>query len=54
MSIHVVLSCSNQLVELSPEGIAWMTEQLERAFAQHGKLSRDELKKLDWPDGFPG
>lgn len=41
-------------VELSQEGIAWMTEQLERAFAQHGKLSRVELKKLDWPTGFPG
>ena len=41
-------------VELSPEGFAWVNEQLERAFARHGRLSREELKTLDWPDGFPG
>lgn len=37
-------------VELSPEGFAWLGEQLERAFAEHGKLPADELAKLDWPD----
>jgi hypothetical protein len=37
-------------VELSPEGTAWINEQLERAFAQHGKLSKTALAKLDWPD----
>jgi hypothetical protein len=41
-------------VELSPKGIAWMNEQLERAFVRHGRLSRGDLKKLDWPDGFKG
>jgi hypothetical protein len=41
-------------VELSPQGIAWMSEQLERAFVRHGKLSRSDLEKLDWPDGFRG
>ncbi len=39
-------------VELSAEGFAWMNEQLERAFARHGRLSVNELKTLDWPDGF--
>jgi hypothetical protein len=41
-------------VELSPEGIAWMNEQIERAFARHGKLRERELRTLDWPDGFKG
>jgi len=38
-------------VELSSQGIAWMTERLERAFVQHGKLSKAALAKLDWPEG---
>jgi hypothetical protein len=37
-------------VELTREGIAWMNERLERAFAQHGKLSKGALAKLDWPN----
>jgi hypothetical protein len=41
-------------VELSPAGIAWMNEQIERAFARHGKLTERELSTLDWPDGFKG
>lgn len=36
-------------VELSPQGIAWMTERLERAFVQYGKLSKQQLATLDWP-----
>lgn len=43
-------SCRQQPdVELSPEGIAWMTEQLDRAFIQHGKMSPEALNGLDWP-----
>jgi hypothetical protein len=41
-------------VQLSPQGTAWMNEQLERAFLRHGKLGRADLKSLDWPDGFKG
>jgi hypothetical protein len=37
-------------VHLSRHGTAWMNERLERAFAQHGKLSKLALAKLDWPD----
>jgi hypothetical protein len=36
-------------VELSPEGIAWVTEHLERAFARHGKIPAPALAELDWP-----
>lgn len=39
-------------VELSPEGTAWLTERLDRAFAQHGKVSKEALAKLDWPEGY--
>lgn len=37
-------------VELTPEGFAWVNEQLEFAFATHGKMTPDELARLDWPD----
>ncbi|WP_437284337.1 phospholipase D family protein [Sorangium sp. So ce406] len=36
-------------VELSREGFAWMSAALDRAFAEHGKLSPEILAKLDWP-----
>jgi hypothetical protein len=36
-------------VELSPEGIAWLTERLDAAFAAHGKVPVDTLATLDWP-----
>ncbi len=36
-------------VELSPQGIAWLNDHLEAAFAQHGKLPPSMLKSLDWP-----
>lgn len=36
-------------VELSPQGMAWLNERLEAAFAQHGKLATSELEQLDWP-----
>ena len=36
-------------VELSPQGLAWMNERLQRAYAQHGKLSPQALAQLDWP-----
>jgi hypothetical protein len=40
-------------VELSPDGLAWMNERLERAFAEHGKLPAVDLATLDWPE-IPG
>lgn len=36
-------------VELSPQGMAWLNKQLERAFTQHGKLASADLERLDWP-----
>jgi hypothetical protein len=36
-------------VELSPQGLAWLNDQLQRAYARHGKLSPTELDQLDWP-----
>jgi hypothetical protein len=36
-------------VELTPEAIVWMNERLEGCFANHGKISPEELAKLDWP-----
>jgi hypothetical protein len=37
-------------VELSPEGQAWLTQRLQHAFEEHGKVPADELAKLDWPE----
>lgn len=36
-------------VELSPQGVAWLDERLERAFAKHGRLTPHMLEQLDWP-----
>jgi len=36
-------------VELSPQGIAWLNERLERAFIQYGRLAATDLEHLDWP-----
>lgn len=36
-------------VELSAQGRTWLNERLERAFAQCGRIPRDELNQLDWP-----
>lgn len=36
-------------VELSPQGVTWLNERLQRAYAQHGKLSPTTLQQLDWP-----
>ncbi|MER9671432.1 phospholipase D-like domain-containing protein [Mesorhizobium sp. M0208] len=37
-------------VELSNQGTSWLSERLQAAFDQHGKVPQDELDKLDWPD----
>ena len=37
-------------VELSPEGLSWLGDRLEAAFQVHGKVPRDSLEELDWPD----
>lgn len=36
-------------VELTEEAATWLNEQLEKAFQQHGKLSPEDMKHLDWP-----
>ena len=36
-------------VQLSAQGMAWMTDQLERAFCRHGKQPASVMKSLDWP-----
>ena len=36
-------------VELSAQGLRWLSERLEGAFAVHGKVSPDTLGTLDWP-----
>lgn len=36
-------------VELSRQGMEWLNERLERAYAQHGKLAPTKLQQLDWP-----
>jgi hypothetical protein len=38
-------------VELSPQGLAWLADRLERAYAKYGRLPRRILNKLDWPVG---
>jgi hypothetical protein len=37
-------------VELSTQGLAWLSDRLEAAFVAHGKVPADDLEKLDWPD----
>ena len=37
-------------VELSTQGLRWLSERLEGAFTAHGKVSPDTLSKLDWPN----
>jgi hypothetical protein len=36
-------------VELSAAGAAWVTENLERVFQQHGCIAPAQLTDLDWP-----
>ena len=36
-------------VELSGQGLRWLSERLERAFAAHGKVLPETLEELDWP-----
>lgn len=36
-------------VELSHEGLAWLSERLETAFEAHGTVPADTLSALDWP-----
>jgi hypothetical protein len=37
-------------VELTGQGLAWLDDQLEVAFAAHGNVPADDLTKLDWPE----
>ncbi len=37
-------------VELSGEGISWLSERLQTAFDTHGKVPLDTLDNLDWPE----
>ena len=36
-------------VELSPEGFSWLSERLQAAFDEHGKVPQGTLNQLDWP-----
>jgi hypothetical protein len=36
-------------VKLSDEGFQWLSRKLERAFDEHGTLSKSTLDTLDWP-----
>ena len=36
-------------VELSPHGLSWLEERLERTYARHGRLAPATLEQLDWP-----
>ena len=36
-------------VKLSPQGFAWLNERLDLALRAHGRVSADQLAKLDWP-----
>jgi hypothetical protein len=36
-------------VELSNEGRAWLSDRLQAAFDEHGKVPQDILDTLDWP-----
>ena len=37
-------------VRLSAEGLSTLSQWLQEAFDAHGKVSRESLDKLDWPD----
>ena len=37
-------------VRLSSEGLSKLSEWLQEAFEAHGKVSRESLDKMDWPD----
>lgn len=37
-------------VELTTESAAWLNEQLDGAFALHGKITPAALEELDWPE----
>lgn len=37
-------------VELSPQGLSWLSERLEEALVSHGRVSAKTLGELDWPD----
>ena len=37
-------------VELSPAGLSWLGDRLQAAFDAHGKVPKDTLDRLDWPD----
>jgi hypothetical protein len=36
-------------VELSREGMSWLSERLQTTFDEHGKVPQDTLDGLDWP-----
>lgn len=36
-------------VELSTEGIVWLSDRLQTAFDHHGKIPQDTMRQLDWP-----
>lgn len=36
-------------VELSSKGFSWLSEQLQAAFGEHGKVPQGTLDQLDWP-----
>lgn len=36
-------------VELTSQAQGWLNEELDRAFAQHGRIPSAEIEKLDWP-----
>lgn len=37
-------------VRLAPAGLEWLSERLELAFQEHGRLQPAQLAKLDWPE----
>lgn len=37
-------------VQLSAQGLSWLSEKLEASFEAHGMVSEDALSKLCWPD----
>ena len=36
-------------VELTSQGLSWLGERLQAAFAEHGKVPQDTLDELGWP-----
>jgi hypothetical protein len=36
-------------VELSNDGLRWLSDRLQSAFDRHGKVPQDALDDLDWP-----